>query len=200
MPSSVYSVCRLYCFGFRSRYLTQHLTVLFSLTIFMSTLAELIVILDAGAYGLMHLLGHYCKLGSAVLVYYVMVEGTLRSPFATLFKDVEQSYEELNQELQRRVIAEKKQEVAHQEASLLYRMSRAMHSTLNLDELAHLTLSAATGVEAGGFERATLFTVNKRTGMLQGMLGVSARYGFFGPAGRRGPPGVGSAASGRVVS
>ena len=158
---------------FRSRYLTQHLTILFSLAIFMSGLSELIAILDAGAYGLIHLLGHYCKLGCAVLIYYVMVEGTLRSPFVTLFKDVEQSYEELNQELQRRVIAERKQEVAHQEASLLYRMSRAMHSTLNLDELAHLTLSAATGVEAGGFERATLFTVNKRTGMLQGMLGVS---------------------------
>jgi signal transduction histidine kinase len=157
----------------RSRHLTQHLTFLFSIAIFMSALSQLIVILDAGGYGLIHFLGHYCKLGSAVLIYYVMVEGTLRSPFATLFKDVEQSYEELNQELQRRVIAEKKQEVAHQEASLLYRMSRAMHSTLNLDELAHLTLSAATCLDAGGFERATLFTVNKRTGMLQGMLGIS---------------------------
>jgi signal transduction histidine kinase len=158
---------------FRRRHLSQHLVILFSLSIFMSVLSELIVIFDAGVYDPMHLFGHYCKLGSAVLIYYVMVEGTLRSPFTTLFKDVEQSYEELNQELQRRVIAERKQEVAHQEASLLYRMSRAMHSTLNLDELAHLTLSAATGVEAGGFERATLFTVNKRTGMLQGMLGVS---------------------------
>jgi signal transduction histidine kinase len=84
-----------------------------------------------------------------------------------------QSYEELDQELLRRVEAEKQQEVAHQEASLLYQMSRAMHSTLNLDELAHLTLSAVTGIEAGGFERATLFTANNRTGTLQGMLGVS---------------------------
>ena len=97
----------------------------------------------------------------------------MRAPFATLFRDMGQSYEELDQELQRRVEAEKQQEFAHQEASLLYQMSRAMHSTLNLDELAHLTLSAVTGIEAGGFERATLFTVNNRTGMLQGMLGVS---------------------------
>ncbi len=139
----------------------------------MSALSELIVTFETGADNSMHLLAHYCKLGNAVLIYYVMIEGTLRSPFANLFKDVEHSYEELNQELQRRVIAERQQEVAHQEASLLYQMSRAMHSTLNLDELAHLTLSAATGVEAGGFERATLFTVNRRTGMLQGMLGVS---------------------------
>jgi signal transduction histidine kinase len=173
-----YVIIGILCLSFfllllRDRHLTQHLTALFALSIFMSALSGLIVILDTGAYDLMHVLGHYCKLGSAVLIYYVMVEGTLRSPFEALFKDVEQSYEELNQELQRRVIAERQQEVAHREASLLYRMSRAMHSTLNLDELAHLTLSAAAGVEAGGFERATLFTVNKRTGMLQGMLGVS---------------------------
>lgn len=157
----------------RKKYLTQHLTFLLSSAIFMSALSELIVTFDAAAHNYMHLLAHYCKLGSAALIYYVMIEGTLRSPFANLFKDVEQSYEELNQELQRRVIAERQQEVAHQEAALLYQMSRAMHSTINLDELAHLTLSAATGVEAGGFERATLFTVNRRTGMLQGMLGVS---------------------------
>jgi len=136
-------------------------------------LSELLLTLYADVYAFISFLGHYLKLGSAVLVYFALIEGTLRSPFVTLFRDVGQSYEELNQELQRRVIAEKKQEVAHQEASLLYQMSRALHSTLNLDELAHLTLSAATGVEAGGFERATLFTVNKRAGILQGMLGIS---------------------------
>ena len=83
------------------------------------------------------------------------------------------SYEELNLELQRSVIAEQQNATAHQEVSLLYRMSCAMHKTLNLDELVHLTLSAATGITAGGFEQATLFTVNRRTAMLQGMLGVS---------------------------
>jgi signal transduction histidine kinase len=157
----------------RKRFLTQHLTELLLLAICMSVLSELMFLLSLSVHDYMNFLGHYLKLGSAALVYYTMIEGTLRSPFATLFQDVGQSYEELNQELQRRVAAEKQQEVAHQEASLLYRMSREMHSTLNLDELTHLTLSAATGVEASGFERATLFTVNRRTGMLQGMLGVS---------------------------
>ena len=156
----------------RKQYLSRQIVVLLLLAIAMSAISELLLTLYVDSYAFMNFLGHYVKLGSAVLVYYALVEGTLRSPFATLFRDVRQSYEELNQELQRRVSAEKQQEVAHQEASLLYQMSRAMHSTLNLDELAHLTLSAATGVEAGGFERATLFTVNNRTGMLQGMLGV----------------------------
>ena len=157
----------------RKQYVNQHIMVLLLLAIGLSAASELLLILYVDFSAFMSFLGHYFKLGSAVLVYFALVEGTLRSPFATLFKDVGNSYEELNQELQRRVIAEEQQEVAHQEASLLYQMSRAMHSTLNLDELAHLTLSAATGVEAGGFERATLFTVNNRTGMLQGMLGVS---------------------------
>lgn len=60
-----------------------------------------------------------------------------------------------------------------QDISLLYRISRAMHSTLHLDELMHLVLSAATVKNGAGFERAMLFLVNERSGFLQGMLGVS---------------------------
>jgi signal transduction histidine kinase len=157
----------------RKQYLNRHIVTLLLLAIGLSATSELLLTLYVDSSLFMNFLGHYFKLGSGVLVYFALVEGTLRSPFATLFRDVGHSYEELNQELQRRVTAEKQQEVAHQEASLLYQMSRAMHRTLNLDELAHLALSAATGVEAGGFERATLFTVNNRTGTLQGMLGVS---------------------------
>ena len=60
-----------------------------------------------------------------------------------------------------------------QDISLLYRISRAIHSTLHLDELMHLVLSAATVENGAGFERAMLFMVNERSGFLQGMLGVS---------------------------
>jgi len=59
------------------------------------------------------------------------------------------------------------------ETSLLYRISRAMHSTLRLNDLVHLILSAATVPEGGGFERAILFMVNERADTLQGMLGVT---------------------------
>ncbi len=58
------------------------------------------------------------------------------------------------------------------ELSLLYRTFRAIHSTLNLNELMHLILSAATIPAGGGFERVMLFTINERSGALQGMLGV----------------------------
>jgi two-component system, NtrC family, sensor histidine kinase HydH len=59
------------------------------------------------------------------------------------------------------------------EITLLYRINRAMHSTLRLNELMHLILSAAVAPDGGGFERAMLFTINERTGMLLGMLGVT---------------------------
>jgi two-component system, NtrC family, sensor histidine kinase HydH len=59
------------------------------------------------------------------------------------------------------------------ETTLLYRTNRAIHSTLRLNELMHLVLSAAVAPAGGGFERAMLFTINERTGMLLGMLGVT---------------------------
>jgi len=156
----------------KKKYLNQQLTTLLLLSIAMSAVSELMFTLYTDIYGFFNFLGHYFKLGSVVLAYIALVEGTLRSPFTTLFREMSQSYTELNKELGRRLEAEERQEVASRETSILYRMSRMMHSTLNLDELSHLTLSAATSVEAGCFERATLFTVNRRTGMLQGMLGV----------------------------
>jgi signal transduction histidine kinase len=156
----------------RAKHLNRQLVSLLLTSIGMSIASELMFTLYTDVYGFFNFLGHYFKLGSVVVAYLVLVEGTLRSPYATLFRGISQSYEELNDELNRRVAAEKQQEQASRETSILYRMSRMMHSTLNLDELAHLVLSAATSVEAGGFERATLFTVNRRTGMLQGMLGV----------------------------
>lgn len=61
----------------------------------------------------------------------------------------------------------------YRELSLLHRVSLAMHSTMRLNQLIHLILSAATVSGQGCFERAMLFTVNQRTGMLQGMLGVN---------------------------
>ena len=168
------ALCLAACLLYRQkRYLNPYIVALLFSSIGAGIVSELMFTLYADVYGWMNFVGHYFKLGSAMLVYFALVEATLHSPFATLFRDMGQSYEELNRELQRRVVAEKQRAVAHQEVALLYRLSRAMHSTLNLDELAHLTLSAATGAGAGRFERAMLFTVNKRTGMLQGMLGVS---------------------------
>jgi two-component system, NtrC family, sensor histidine kinase HydH len=59
------------------------------------------------------------------------------------------------------------------ENSTLYRINRAIQSTLRLNKLTHLILSALTVSEGGGFERALLFMLNERSETLQGMLGIS---------------------------
>lgn len=61
------------------------------------------------------------------------------------------------------------------EMLLLNRISRAMHSRLSLNELIHLILSVAALPAGGGFGRAMLLTHNERSGVLQGMLGITSR-------------------------
>ncbi len=86
--------------------------------------------------------------------------------------------EQISQAMERLAAVEKLADLSQEKAtelqdiSLLYRISRAMHSTLHLDELMHLVLSAAAVENGAGFERAMLFLVNERSGFLQGMLGV----------------------------
>ncbi len=60
------------------------------------------------------------------------------------------------------------------ELSLLYRISNAMHSTIKLNELISLALNALVSGDAPIFERAMLFLVNERAGVIQGMLGVTS--------------------------
>ena len=59
------------------------------------------------------------------------------------------------------------------ELSLLYRMSNTMLSTIKLNKLIHLTLTALTSGPAPFFDRAMLFLTNERSGVLVGMLGVT---------------------------
>lgn len=60
------------------------------------------------------------------------------------------------------------------ELSLLYRISNAMHSTIKLNELIHLTLNALISGTEPIFDRAMLFLVNERAGIIQGMQGVTS--------------------------
>jgi len=58
------------------------------------------------------------------------------------------------------------------ELAFLYYMANSMRSTLKLDKLLHIILTAMTMGSGMGFNRAMLFLVNERTKSLQGMLGV----------------------------
>ncbi len=60
-----------------------------------------------------------------------------------------------------------------QELTILYDIGTAMSTTLNLNRLLRIILTAATmGWSGLGFNRALLLLTNERTNMLQGMMGV----------------------------
>jgi len=60
------------------------------------------------------------------------------------------------------------------ELSLLYRVSNAMHATTRINRLIQLNLSALVSGESHLFERAMLFLVNHRSGVMQGMRGITS--------------------------
>jgi len=58
------------------------------------------------------------------------------------------------------------------ELTLLYQFSNTMLSTIHINKLTHLILTALTSGRSKLFERAMLFLRNEKSGVLQGMLGV----------------------------
>jgi signal transduction histidine kinase len=59
------------------------------------------------------------------------------------------------------------------ELTLLYQFSNTMLSTIRLNKLTHLILTAITHPSSNLFERAILFLRNEKTDVLQGMLAVT---------------------------
>lgn len=59
------------------------------------------------------------------------------------------------------------------ELTLLYQFSNTLLSTIRLNKLTHLILTALTSGNAKLFGRAILFLTNEKSGVLQGMLGVT---------------------------
>lgn len=59
------------------------------------------------------------------------------------------------------------------ETTALLHIAQALHSTLQINELPHVILSAAVMEGGGGFARALLFLANERSRLLRGMLGVT---------------------------
>lgn len=58
------------------------------------------------------------------------------------------------------------------EFSILYEISTATMTTIKLDRLLHIILTAVTVGDGLGFNRAILFLVNERSKIIQGMMGV----------------------------
>lgn len=66
---------------------------------------------------------------------------------------------------------------ARNELSLLYEISNAMHTTLKLDEILYIILTAVTAHVGLGFNRAVLFLVNEKEGVLEGKMGIGPDTG-----------------------
>jgi diguanylate cyclase (GGDEF)-like protein len=58
------------------------------------------------------------------------------------------------------------------ELALLYEISNAMRTTLNLDQILYIILTALTSHEGLGFNRAMLFLVNDEENCLEGVMGI----------------------------
>ena len=63
------------------------------------------------------------------------------------------------------------------ELTLLYQFSNTLLSTIHINKLSHLILTALTSHSAMLFERAMLFLRNEKSGVLQGMLGIEHTAG-----------------------
>jgi PAS domain S-box-containing protein len=112
--------------------------------------------------------------------------GVIEGYFGTIIditkrKGYEEEVRRLNAELEQRVrqrtmqlsVLSEENNKKLKELSLLYRLSNTMLSTIHLNKLIHLILTALTSGENPFFDRAMLFLLNERAGVMQGMLGVT---------------------------
>jgi len=63
------------------------------------------------------------------------------------------------------------------ELSILYEVSNAMRTTLKLNQIFYMILTALTSHEGLGFNRAMLFLVNKKENVLEGKMGIGPHSG-----------------------
>jgi len=63
------------------------------------------------------------------------------------------------------------------EFSILYEVSNAMRTTLKLDQIFYMILTALTSHEGLGFNRAMIFLVNERENNLEGKMGIGPHSG-----------------------
>lgn len=63
------------------------------------------------------------------------------------------------------------------ELGILYEISNAMRTTLKLDEILYIILTGVTAHIGLGFNRALLFLVNEKDGLIEGKMGIGPESG-----------------------
>jgi diguanylate cyclase (GGDEF)-like protein len=63
------------------------------------------------------------------------------------------------------------------ELGILYEISNAMRTTLKLDEILYIILTGVTAHMGLGFNRALLFLINQKDGLIEGKMGIGPETG-----------------------
>ncbi|MFA5437892.1 MAG: sensor domain-containing diguanylate cyclase [Candidatus Omnitrophota bacterium] len=63
------------------------------------------------------------------------------------------------------------------ELGILYEISNAMRTTLKLDEILYIILTGVTAHIGLGFNRALLFLINEKDGLIEGKMGIGPKTG-----------------------
>ncbi|MCX5706218.1 MAG: hypothetical protein NTW13_00845 [Candidatus Omnitrophica bacterium] len=63
------------------------------------------------------------------------------------------------------------------ELGILYEISNAMRTTLRLDEILYIILTGVTAHIGLGFNRALLFLINEKDGIIEGKMGIGPESG-----------------------
>ena len=63
------------------------------------------------------------------------------------------------------------------ELGILYEISNAMRTTLKLDEILYIILTGVTAHIGLGFNRALLFLINEKDGLIEGRMGIGPDSG-----------------------
>jgi len=74
--------------------------------------------------------------------------------------------------LEKTKVIGRERETMVKELSMLFDLNKAIMTTIDLDKLLHIILTAVTMGDGFGFNRAMLFLYNKNTNYIQGMMGV----------------------------
>ena len=69
-------------------------------------------------------------------------------------------------------VINREKELMVRELTTLFELNKAVMTTIDLDRLFHIILTAVTIGDGFGFNRAMLFLYNENTGLIQGMMGV----------------------------
>lgn len=101
--------------------LDRRVLKLLTASIVFSILASLAFTLYTDIYGITNFFGHFFMLLSGLLIYRVLVIGTLRSPYALLFRDMHQAKEALDLELVQRRKTEAELRAANRELDAFVR-------------------------------------------------------------------------------